>query len=215
MVDWLQRNASDQGDRSGMWMVYLAVAVDLFSDGLMIGAGAAVTTSLALVLALGQVLADVPEGFAAIAEFKDKGVARAQRLVLGLSFTVPALLAAGLAYLLLRDQSEALQMAGVVVTAGLLTVAAVEDMMTEAHGRYAVAGVGEADAAARAVIDRGVDLGGQPPVQPVAVALQLHDVPRGREVRAVAGGVPGGARGQLVALEEDDIGPAQASLPHD
>jgi ZIP family zinc transporter len=72
MVDWLQRNASDQGDRSGMWMVYLAVAVDLFSDGLMIGAGAAVTTSLALVLALGQVLADVPEGFAAIAEFKDK-----------------------------------------------------------------------------------------------------------------------------------------------
>jgi ZIP family zinc transporter len=137
MVDWLQRNASDQGDRSGMWMVYLAVAVDLFSDGLMIGAGAAVTTSLALVLALGQVLADVPEGFAAIAEFKDKGVARAQRLVLGLSFTVPALLAAGLAYLLLRDQSEALQMAGVVVTAGLLTVAAVEDMMTEAHASAA------------------------------------------------------------------------------
>jgi zinc transporter, ZIP family len=83
MVDRLQGNASGQG--SGMWMVYLAVAVDLFGDGLMIGAGAAVTTSLALVLALGQVLADVPEGFAAIAEFKDKGVTRAQRLVLGRS----------------------------------------------------------------------------------------------------------------------------------
>jgi ZIP family zinc transporter len=132
-VEWLQRRGSDQGAGSGTWMVYLAVAVDLFSDGLMIGAGSAIATSLALVLALGQVLADVPEGFAAIADFKDKGVSRAQRLVLGLSFTVPALLAAGLAYVLLRDQSEALRMAGVVFTAGLLTVAAVEDMMSEAH----------------------------------------------------------------------------------
>jgi zinc transporter, ZIP family len=85
------------------------------------------------VLALGQVLADVPEGFAAIADFRDKGVARPHRLLLGLSFTVPALVAASLAYLLLRDQSEALRAAGVVFTAGLLTVAAVEDMMAEAH----------------------------------------------------------------------------------
>jgi zinc transporter, ZIP family len=68
---------------------------------------------------------------------KDKGVARAQRLVLGLSFAVPALFAASLAYLLLRDQGESLQMAGIVFTAGLLAVAAVEDMMTEARASAA------------------------------------------------------------------------------
>jgi zinc transporter, ZIP family len=132
VVERLQRRGSGR-DRGAMWMVYLAVAVDLFGDGLMIGTGSAVATSFALVLALGQVLADVPEGFAALADFKDKGVARAQRLLLGLSFTIPALAAATLAYVLLRGQSEALRMAGAVFTAGLLTVAAVEDMMMEAH----------------------------------------------------------------------------------
>jgi ZIP family zinc transporter len=43
------------------------------------------------------------------------------------------LLAASLAYLLLRGQGEALKMAALVFTAGLLTVAAVEDMIVEAH----------------------------------------------------------------------------------
>jgi len=88
-------------------MIYVAVAVDLFSDGLMIGAGSAVATSLALVLALGQVLADVPEGFATIANFKDKEVPRRRRLIVGASFAVPVLLAATLAYVLLRGQGEA------------------------------------------------------------------------------------------------------------
>ena len=59
---------SDGDDRTSRWMIYVAVAVDLFSDGLMIGAGSAVATSLALV----QVLADVPEGFATIAKFKTR-----------------------------------------------------------------------------------------------------------------------------------------------
>jgi ZIP family zinc transporter len=57
-------------------MISIAVAIDLCSDGLMIDAGTAVGTRLALVLALGQVLADVPEGFATIATFRDRGVPR-------------------------------------------------------------------------------------------------------------------------------------------
>ena len=75
--------------------------------------------------------------------------------------------------------------------------------------RHAVPGMGEPDAAARAVADRGVDLRRQRPVQPVAVGLQLHDVPGGREVRAVAGGMPGRAGGQLVPLDQRDIAPAE------
>ena len=50
------------GEGTGPWMIYVGVAADLFSDGIMIGAGAAVATSLALLLALGQVVGDCRRG---------------------------------------------------------------------------------------------------------------------------------------------------------
>lgn len=46
---------------------------------------------------------------------------------------MPVLLAATLAYVLLRGQGEALKMVALDFTAGLLTVAAVEDTIVEAH----------------------------------------------------------------------------------
>lgn len=49
-------------------MVYVVVA-NLAGDGLLIGAESAVSSQTALILALGQVLADIPEGFAVIANF--------------------------------------------------------------------------------------------------------------------------------------------------
>jgi ZIP family zinc transporter len=61
----------------GVAMIYFAVAVDLLSDGLMIGAGSAVASDLALLLALGQVAADIPEGYA---EGASLGRARARRV---------------------------------------------------------------------------------------------------------------------------------------
>lgn len=131
-VERLQEG-TDASGRTGMWMIYIAVATDLFSDGLMIGAGAAVSSSLALVLALGQVLADIPEGFATIANFRDKKVPRNKRLLLAASFAFPVLFAAVLAFFLLRGQGETVKMGALVFTAGLLTVAAVEDMVSEAH----------------------------------------------------------------------------------
>ncbi len=48
-------------------MLYAAVSMGLFSDGLMIGAGSVISPKIALILPFGQVLADVPEGFATIA----------------------------------------------------------------------------------------------------------------------------------------------------
>lgn len=121
------------GSSSGMWMIYIAVSIDLFSDGLMIGAGSAVSSSLAWVLAFGQVLADIPEGYATVANLKDKEIPRKKRLLLSVSFVVPVVLAAGLSYFLLRGQNESLKIAALIFTAGLLTVAAVEDMVGEAH----------------------------------------------------------------------------------
>lgn len=138
-VDWVvdrvqSRRARDPAaDGSSTWMIYFAVSMDLFSDGLLIGSGAAVSASLGLALAVGQVMADVPEGFATIVNFKDKGYGRAKRILLSASFAIPVLLAAALAYLLLRGRSESLQMAALVFTAGPIVVAAVEDMIREAH----------------------------------------------------------------------------------
>jgi ZIP family zinc transporter len=133
MIDRIRIKSGARSGGGGMWMIYMAVCVDLFSDGLMIGTGSAVSFGLALALAVGQVLADIPEGFATVANFKAKGVPRAKRVLLSASFAVPVLFAASLGYWLLRDQSEALKLAALIFTAGLLTVAAVEEMMTEAH----------------------------------------------------------------------------------
>ncbi len=126
-------NGESSAGGSRMWMIYAAVATDLVSDGLMIGAGSAVSVQLALLLAAGQVLADVPEGYASIANFRDKEVPRLRRLLLSMTFVLFAVGAALLSYLLLRPAPEPIKLAALVFVAGLLTVAAVEDMLEEAH----------------------------------------------------------------------------------
>lgn len=130
-VDRLQDGA-DAG-QSRMWMIYAAVVLDLTSDGLMIGTGSSVSTDLAVVLAAGQVLADVPEGYATVATFRDKGVPRDRRILFAASFVVYVAAAALASYFLLRGAPEQLKRVALVFVAGLLTVAAVEDMLEEAH----------------------------------------------------------------------------------
>ena len=134
VTDRLQEDSRDGADgRSRMWMIYIAVAVDLSSDGLMIGTGSAVSPGLAIALAAGQVLADVPEGYATVANFRANDVPRRRRILLSASFFVYVLGAAVLAYFVLRNAPEALKMAALAFVAGLLSVAAVEDMLEEAH----------------------------------------------------------------------------------
>lgn len=124
----------DNGEgRSAMWMIYVAVAVDLTGDGLMIGSGSAVGASLAIVLAAGQVLADFPEGYSVVANMREKQVPRGRRIAVSLSFPIYCLIAALGAWLLLRDAPDAAKSAALVFVAGLLSVAAVEDMIEEAH----------------------------------------------------------------------------------
>jgi ZIP family zinc transporter len=130
--DWLIDRFSGEG-RGRMWMIYLAVATDLVGDGLLIGAGASVSASLGVALALGQTLADAPEGFAAIMTFRHNDVPRRRRLLLSASFFLPVLLGALVSFLFLRSRPETWQYTALVVTGGLFTVAALEDMMQEAH----------------------------------------------------------------------------------
>lgn len=127
------QKSKPHGAGTGAWMVYVAVLADLTGDGLLIGAGSAVSTQLAFLLALGQVLADIPEGFSVIANFRSRGLSRTRRLLLSASFVIPVVSTAVLAYFLLRQQPEELKMAALVFVAGLYSLAAVEDMLHEAH----------------------------------------------------------------------------------
>ena len=131
VVRWQEGRA--QGAGAGAWMAYIAVASDLLGDGLLIGAGSAVSSQLAVSLVIGQVLADVPEGFAVIANFRNKGVGRTRRLLLSALFVIPVVAAAAVAYVALRAQGPLLKMTALVFVAGLFVLAAVEDMLREAH----------------------------------------------------------------------------------
>jgi ZIP family zinc transporter len=92
VIDWLQERLAPGTGTRGPSMIYFAVVVDLFSDGLMIGAAATISLGLGFLLALGQVSADLPEGFVPLAGFKRPVPSRARRLGISASFVVPALL---------------------------------------------------------------------------------------------------------------------------
>ena len=122
----------NDGD-TGPWLVFFAVSVDLFSDGLMIGTGAVVGTTLALLLALGQVAADFPEGFATVAGFKRQGLARSRRLLISAAFVVPIFVGASIGYWAMRDAPELVQLSALAFTAGILLSVAVEEIGPQAH----------------------------------------------------------------------------------
>ena len=117
---------------SGAWMVYMATAADLLSDGLMTGASSAVSPELGLLLALSQVIANIPGGFATIGNFKTQGVERRTRLLAGASFVLPVLIGVSIGYLALRGAGEAVQNAALAVIVGVLLVTTIEDLVPQA-----------------------------------------------------------------------------------
>ena len=113
-------------------MVYVAIAADLVSDGLMTGVGSAVASNLGLLIAISQCVANVPGGFAATANLRDDGVARRRRILLSASLVVPVMFSAALGFWLLRDASVLVQNAMLGVIAGILLVTTIEDVLPEA-----------------------------------------------------------------------------------
>ena len=120
-------------ERKGALGVFGGVSLDLFSDGVMIGTGTLLNPTLGLLLALGQVPADVPEGFAAVATLRDAGVSRTRRLLMSAGFAVPIIAGAALGFLALRGASEVLTLSVLALTGGALVAVVVEEMITEAH----------------------------------------------------------------------------------
>ena len=118
---------------SGPLGIFSGVSLDLFSDGVMIGTGTVVNPALGLLLATGQVPADVPEGFAAMASLRRAGLSRSRRLLLAAGFTIPILVGATLGYFALRDAPEIVTLSVLAMTGGALATVVVEEMIPEAH----------------------------------------------------------------------------------
>ena len=113
--------------------IFSGVSLDLFSDGVMIGTGTVINPALGLLLAMGQVPADVPEGFAAIATMRNAGISRKHRLLLAAGFAVPIFVGATLGFLALRGAPEIITLSVLALTGGALTAVVVEEMISEAH----------------------------------------------------------------------------------
>lgn len=133
LIGLVKSRFGDTTTSAAPWSIYIGVAVDLFSDGIMIGTGSTIAMSLALLLALGQVPADIPEGFATIATFKKQNIPRRIRLVLAASFAIPIVLGTTIGYWAVRGQPALVKLALLAFTAGILLTVVVEEMVSEAH----------------------------------------------------------------------------------
>jgi ZIP family zinc transporter len=120
-------------DDVGPLAIFSGVAIDLFSDGVLIGTGTVVNPALGLLLAVGQVPADVPEGFAAVATLRASGVPRRRRLLLAAGFALPVLAGATLGYFALKDAPDLVTLSVLALTGGALVTVVVEEMVPEAH----------------------------------------------------------------------------------
>lgn len=133
LIKKMQKKFSGNNESAGPWLIYFAVCVDLFSDGLMIGAGSTISAELALLLALGQVGGDLPEGFATIAALKGTNFSRTKRFIATMGFAVPLFLGTTIGYFLVRGQPEVIKFSLLAFTAAILVKAAVEEIIGEAH----------------------------------------------------------------------------------
>ena len=133
VVGVVQARFGAEQDRSSAIGVFGGVSIDLFSDGVMIGTGAVVSPALGLLLALGQVPADLPEGFAAVGSLRRAGFARRTRLLMAAGFALPILLGAVLGYVVLRSAPDLVTLSVLALTGGALVAVVVEEMVSEAH----------------------------------------------------------------------------------
>jgi zinc transporter, ZIP family len=120
-------------ESTAAWAIFFGVAIDSFTDGLMIGTGALINLQLGLFVALGVVSADIPEGFANIAAFKEKGIKRPIRIILNLLASLPVLLGATAGYFIVKGQPVIVEYAILAFAAGVLLTITAEEIIPESH----------------------------------------------------------------------------------
>lgn len=119
------------GTRSKALMVYIAIGADLFSDGLMTGAGSAVASGLGLLIGATQTVANIPGGFAATKNLQENQVPRGRRWLLCFFLFLPVVVSAAIGFWLLGGQNDFIQHAALAFIVGLLLLATIEDMIPE------------------------------------------------------------------------------------
>jgi ZIP family zinc transporter len=117
----------------GPWPLYVGVALELFTDGLLIGTGTILSMSLALVLAIGQMISNIPEGLATMISFRSFGTNKRSREVILMTLALPIFLGVTLGYWGLRGQPEIYQLCIIAFAAGLLLTLIAEEIVPEAH----------------------------------------------------------------------------------
>lgn len=128
----LKRRLGSHSKRGGLWTVYTAVAADLLIDGLTTGAGFAISGGLGLLLALSQVVANIPGGFAVTANFRSAGVDRTTRLKAAAGYPLAPVLGAAAGFLMLRGTTDPAMALALSFFAGLLLLATIEQIVPEA-----------------------------------------------------------------------------------
>jgi ZIP family zinc transporter len=133
LSDYLQARRSRDTAGGSAWAICSGVALDLLSDGILIGTGSVVSPQLGILLAVGQAPADLPEGFAATATLRRAGIPRPRRLLAGAGFALPILAGAALGYLALRDAPDIITLSVLAFTGGALLSVVIEEMVPHAH----------------------------------------------------------------------------------
>lgn len=133
LIGFVQGRLGGTDDSSSALAIFGGVSMDLFSDGVLIGTGTVLNPALGLLLAVGQMPADLPEGFAAVATLRQAGIRRRHRLLLAAGFALPILAGAALGFLALRHAPDVVTLSVLALTGGALTAVVVEEMISEAH----------------------------------------------------------------------------------
>ncbi len=129
-----------------MGLYFFAVAVESFTDGLMIGTGVLIAITLGLLLSLGQATADIPMGFVNISSFKEKRFLFKKRFLINLAASLSVIVGATLGYFAIKGQPQIVIFALLSFTAGILLTVTVEEIIPQSHRE------GEARLAALALI---------------------------------------------------------------
>lgn len=121
---------------SAAWVIFIGVAIDFVTDGMMLVSGSDVERNLGLVIGIALVAADSPEAFATIANMKSAGGKRSTRLWLTLSFPVILIGGALLAEWVLRGTSNVVQLGVLAFTAGIILTLVESQIIPETFAKW-------------------------------------------------------------------------------
>ena len=133
LVDAIEPLVGGSERNSAMWAIYLGVAFDLVTDGLMIGAGVSVSFNLGLLLAISALATDLPTGFALIATFKRRHAFAGRRLILVSLLGLVIVVGAVVGYAVLSQAPRLDQLIVLGIAAGITLVVVIEEMVPQAH----------------------------------------------------------------------------------